>query len=590
MGKSKTLIWISVGFLVLLLLLVWRLSLPRLEKSRINDWLKKFDLKIQAEEWDVSNFGQRLTLKNVLLVASEIVEYPLLSAESIQYTSQFSTLELTRPKIMWVTKENASFRLQTLFAELLNQGMRVKIEEGEIQLWKDQAFTGIPFQLRELQIAGKGGATKKLSVSFKVPGGFSSLKSFAPSSRFFSRDPFFVSAEANYSSLRKGRLKNIQWDGAQGSFFQAKELKWEHNPNLNLKISEPRFEVEYTHAGRWRICGQVVNSLMALKEELFAPRRLSDLELQSTGGTVQLIDKYVFPLFSEALEDVDIFIRPRWLWQGKGKLKGGSVDATGGFLEEWFIDKVTFENLPLDSFFSYYHRELPYEGLKGVFSGTLLNEKLDLTFKQVSGTVKAKDEDLLAQEVGLPSPLVFAFLQKDLGELQVEVPFKRDWVKSLAPVLVERLKKELEGFAIVETKGGKINFLSWIPVQFRPGKTDLRDSEQKRLKRLVQWMAFLPEGILEIQANKGTDWGSTPLSQNWVVTLDKEGFRYLSPVKVKEEELPPTLEKMAAKRIDTVQKFLLQNKKIKAAQIQILPLTELTQDTVSYRLLLPEAK
>ena len=115
MGKSKTLIWISVGFLVLLLLLVWRLSLPRLEKSRINDWLKKFDLKIQAEEWDVSNFGQRLTLKNVLLVASEIVEYPLLSAESIQYTSQFSTLELTRPKIMWVTKENASFRLQTLF-------------------------------------------------------------------------------------------------------------------------------------------------------------------------------------------------------------------------------------------------------------------------------------------------------------------------------------------------------------------------------------------------------------------------------------------------------------------------------------------
>jgi len=598
MGKIKKVILLLL-FLGLLLLLIgfsiWHFSLPRLEKSRVNEWLKPIGLELKAEEWISSSFGRRLTLKKALLISPDILEYPIISAQEIEFSAGLTSMKLTLPKFTYVTSKRIPPQWTQLFQKLLHRKVKLRIDRGAIEIWKKKAYTGRPFSITRIQFNGKMNTLSKGSFSLAVPGGFTSLTEFARSARFFPETTYLISADFE-TDFSVGSLSSLQVNSDEGMIFEAENLKWKSSPSIEIAMHKPHFKLELTHANRWRINGFIYHSLSLLWMELADGASLPNLKFQLNEGELLFADKWIFPLFSDSLEKVSMQLESTstgWLGSLSGKIKRGkgTIAVKGVFNspEGWDQIEAKFNDFPIDSFYPYYYIQFPYEKIDGTFSGTLANNRLNLKLKNFSATYK--DEDSLQELTGLPTPLLLALLQNQMGEIVFSLPFKRDWEKVFAENILRQIKTRLRGLAEIQIRNGKVTSIDWIPIYFDFGQTALSGEEKSKLNRVAQWVTFLPNGVLEFQPNLPAKTPSSHRLPQWQVRKDKKGYRYLVKATATSFKAPKrSPEELVDSRLKTIVKHLKQITEISTDRIAIRPSSEQIQDSISYQLLLPGQK
>lgn len=598
MGKSKKVIpLLLLGGLLLLLIgfSVWHFSLPRLEQSRVNEWLKPAGLELKAEEWISSSFGRRLTLKNALLVSPDILEYPIISAREIEFAAGLTTVELVLPKFTFVTGSRLPAQWTRLFQKLLRRKIKLRIEGGTVEIWKEKPYTGRPFSLTRVELKGKLNTRSKGSFSFAVPSGLTALSDFARSARFFPGTTYLVSAgfETNFNKVD---LSSLIIKAEDGKVFETETLRWQRSPSLEISLEKPRFKFELTHANRWRVNGFIYHSLSLLWMELSEEAPLPEFKLHVKDAEVLFADKWIFPLFSDSLENVYIGIQSsagglKGSLSGKLKRSAGAVSVKGIYRSPngWEQIEAVFSGLPIDSFYPYYYRKFPYEKINGTFSGTLANNTLNIKMKNFSGSLK--EEDSLKEQTGLPTPLLLALLQNQMGEIVFSLPFEREWEKTFSENILRQIKTRLRGLAEIESQNGKITAIRWTPIYFDFGETALSGEEKSKLNRIAQWVTFMPDGVLEIQPNVPAETPAPASLPKWRIGQDKKGYRYLvkvTPDSFMGPDISP--EKLAHSRLQTILQHLKQISQIPADKITVRPSSEQIQDSVSYQLLLPGQK
>ncbi len=328
MGKSKKIIFLGWGFFALALLAALALFfLPsRITEKKLKEELRQLGVKIQAEKWETASFGKKIILTEVLLTDPENLEYPILQAEKIIASASLKKIAIEKPKAILASPQQSFEPWRKLLAHFVFPQTSVQITDGTLELWKERPFTGVPFQLHEINLKGK---LNQLAINAAIPGGLSALISFAPSARLFPKEKHFFSGQFDLSSKNSGKAENLKWNSERETIFQCASLTWHQTFHFDCK--KPTLKIERSQMGQWRLGPYATKSLWDLNEELFGARIGRPFHILIQEGNFSFVDKHVFPLFQQTVEKVELSLDPQQNqihWQFKGKTKNADKEIT----------------------------------------------------------------------------------------------------------------------------------------------------------------------------------------------------------------------------------------------------------------------
>lgn len=326
MGKSKKIIFLGWGFfaLALLALLAFFLLPPRFTEKKVKDELLKLGLNIQAEKWETSFLRKRITLTEVLVTDPENLEYPILQAKKITAGSSLKKISIEKPRVILVPSPQSLELWRQLTRHFVLPQTVLQITDGTLELWKERPFSGVPFQLHELNLKGK---INHLAVNAAIPSGLSALISFASNARLFPKEKHSFSGQLDLSSKNNGKVENLKWNSERETIFQCAWLTWDQEFRFNCK--KPTLKIERSQTGQWRLGPYATKSLWALNEELFGAHPGRPLHILIQEGNFSFVDKHVFPLFQQTVEKVELSLDPQQNqihWQFKGKTKNADKE------------------------------------------------------------------------------------------------------------------------------------------------------------------------------------------------------------------------------------------------------------------------
>lgn len=580
MGKSKKVKLLLYIFLTLIpiLFLTYIFLTPQISEKQLKDQFKQIGLQVQAEKWDSSFFRKNFTLKNVLLTHPDNIEYPLLQAERLFLSSSPKKIVLLNPKIVFNSFEKDLLPWKKILNYLLSEKVFIEINNGTIEGWADQTFTGVPFQFKAIELKGR---PNDLKISTTLVDGFSSLISFAPSARLFQNEDYFFSTRIQFQSFQSFKCFDFKWSNPKEILFTCQSV--ERNQS-HLYLEKPILKVEHTHANRWKLNQFSLASLQKLSHEIFKTTPPAISQISAHEATLYFADKYVFPLFKEILKPVDLSINLKptdsnWSLSGQIKDSSGSIELQGDRLQP--MAQAQFKNISLEKLHPYYYQYLSYQKITGGISGELINAHLKINIKNFKG-MGLKQEDPLEKATGLSTPLLLSLLQDKTGIITLEIPFQSDWIKPFAHQTILTLSQNLRQYAEIKLKENQIDSISWYPITFEAGKEALTPRSMKTLLKITQWLSLSENLVLTLQPNQPTLSFATDFSE-WNIQTDSKGYKYIVTSEKKAlSQKENSIEVLRKKRVQKFIQALLKNKKIRPQQIKTLPPTDQELDAFSY--------
>ncbi len=574
MGKSQTKIIVLSILFVLGLSVVFYIKFitPQLSEKNFFSQLDQIGLKIESSDQKKSFMGQSLKLNNVLIIDSENIEYPLLKADSLFVHFSTGRIVLKNPEVTLVQKSEAWKKWVQIGTTLQDQGSSLEIENGTIQVWENRALKEVPFQINQLSLKG---TLPKLKISFNIPEGFSSLITFASSARFFPQDDYLVSTDLDFSNRKKGKLLNFSLKARNETLFQCSRLEWNVHPELKIDCWKPTLILERSHAKRWRVNDFAFRSLNNLIEQTFGEEKKIRPRISIRNATLLFSDKYVFPLFQVSLEKVQAEINhsageTEWSLIGQVKNSAASIHLNGNNTNP--LSEAQFSDFPIQNFYPYTYKLIPYQKIKGTVSGILENKQLNITLSQFKGE-KTSAIDTLKEKTGMATPLLLSLLQDSNNQIQLEFPFQSNWEDPLATYTVLALYNKYKDQANISIVGDKIESIDWQPIPFEANKA--------KLNQMAQWLSFSESIILTLQENSLKK-GISSTSQ-WAIKIDKKGYRFLTPQTKSTPSLNLNVE-TGKGRAHIIAERLLKNKDIQPEQISFISTSKQTIDAVNFSL------